>query len=122
DADLPATLRVRALAALTRSGPESPGVISAAYASVIPALSESPELLQVWRRYTGERARASEVDHFLALAAGSDADLRTVAYAVLVQLTALPRIDEPVRASADEAIEAAWSDAPAAAALRRAIR
>lgn len=122
DEALSAPLRARALAALTRTSSADPASTSTAYASIVEALPRHPELLQAWRRYVGDRARAGELDHFLGLAGEGQADERTLAYAVLERLSQLPRLDEGVRASAAAAVEAAWSEEPAAAALARAIR
>lgn len=122
DEALPVSLRARALAALTRTSSAEPSSTSTAYASIIEALPHHPELLQAWRRYVGDRARAAELNHFLALAREGRAEERMLAYAVLERLSQLPRLDEDVRASAAAAVEAAWTEGPAATALARAIR
>lgn len=119
---LPAALRARALTAVTRTTPADHDRVTVAFAAVIPSLPDHPELLQAWRRYVGDRQRAEELDHFLALAAGGDENIRTLGFAVLVQVAALPRVDERIRDRARDAIAAGWKDAEAAAALQRAIR
>ena len=122
DSTMPAGLRARVLLALARGGSGAPPeLVLAAHASAIDGLAD-PALLQAWRRFTADAARAEEIGMLLEKAGeGTEAE-RMVAYGALLRISLLERHPEAVRRRAASAIEAGWGDPGGAGALRAAVR
>jgi hypothetical protein len=74
-----------------------------------------------WRRFVGDRRRATELDYFINVARTADPAQRTLAFAVLIQSIRTPRTPAPIREKVAPAIEAAWSDPASAPSLAQAI-
>jgi len=74
-----------------------------------------------WRRFVGDRRRATELDYFIRQATSAEPAQRTLAYAVLLQSIRTPRTPAPVRAKVAPVIDAAWADPASAPALVQAI-
>ena len=78
-----------------------------------------------WRRYVGDFQRMGQLDYFVALANGADPAQRTLAYAVLVQVSRTASrmaMLAPMRRQVDPVIDAAWGDPAKRANLVDAIR
>ena len=75
-----------------------------------------------WRRFVGDRRRASEIDYFVNLARNGEPAQRTLAYAVLIQNVRTPaRTPAAVRDKVMPALEVAWTDPVSAPSLAHAI-
>jgi hypothetical protein len=130
DASLSGAARANALKAIARL--TTPAALSAAtdvYARVNPASGADPAVEQAWRSYVGDRTRIGQVDQFVALARGSDAEQRVLAFSVLTQLQRSTRgrnnqmatmFAAPL-AKAGAAIDSAFNDPTTGPTLVRAI-
>ena len=86
----------------------------------MPAVATDPVEV-AWRRFVGDRRRATELDHFITMAKTAQPSQRTLAFAVLLQSIRAPRTPAPVREKVAPVIEAAWADPASAPSLVQAI-
>ena len=112
--------------ALVTSVSRIPGDSGLAIASELvarlnPVEGNAAEVEAAWRRFVGDRRRAAELDHFIAMARTGQPEQRTLAYAILVQSVRSARTPAPVREKVAPVIAAAWTDPASAPSLVQAI-
>jgi putative membrane-bound dehydrogenase-like protein len=108
-----------------------PGMPAAATPAAAAAASPTPPagasaagvnpIETAWRRFVGDRRRATELDYFIQMARTAQPSQRTLAYAVLVQSIRTPRTPPQIREKVAPVINAAWSDPGSAPSLVQAI-
>jgi putative membrane-bound dehydrogenase-like protein len=101
--------------------PGTPAVASGSAAAAPSAGAASDPVETAWRRFVGDRRRASELDYFINMARTAQPSQRTLAFAVLVQSIRAPRTPAPIRERVAPVIDAAWSDPASAPSLAQAI-
>jgi hypothetical protein len=74
-----------------------------------------------WRRFVGDRRRATELDYFITMARSGTPSQRTLAYAVLLQSIRAPRTPAPVREKVAPVIDAGWTDPASTPSLVQAV-
>jgi putative membrane-bound dehydrogenase-like protein len=96
------------------------GTTGAAAAAATPAAGVDP-VEAAWRRFVGDRRRATELDYFVTMAKSASPAQRTLAYAVLLQSIRSPRTPPAVREKVAPVIEAGWADAASTPSLVQAV-
>ncbi|CAN5176256.1 hypothetical protein BH09GEM1_BH09GEM1_40640 [soil metagenome] len=130
DPTLSGAARANALTAIGRL-PTPKGLVAAAetFAHVNPAPGADPAVEQAWRRYVGDRNRIGQVDQFVELAHGRDAEQRVLAFSVLTQLQRVTRGRNNMMAAmfagplakVATTVDNAWTDPVAGPSLVNAI-
>ncbi len=118
--------RAKALASFARmTGVDDFTVVTDVIAQANPADGASPDVVAVWRRYVGDRARAQQVDQFVELTGSGDDDKRVLGFAVLAQLNRAARggrgANPAMVQKVTSAIDAGWTTPSSAKSLARAI-
>lgn len=126
DAALPDSLRAKIIT-LVSTLPGSRGLdavtplLASMNPAVTPAGTPAVPLEGAWRRFVGDRRRLQELDYFIDLSRGPNANARTLAFAVLLQSVRGGRAPAAINDKVQPVLTAAWASSAASNDLVRAV-
>ena len=118
-----APLRAKALRGLFRAVDKAEARDAAVRALAAVGKLDAPpaELLGVWHDFVRDNRQSRDLGHYVKLAEGPDADPAVLAYAVILQAEANPKLQARPKTVARDALARAWAEPALSARLLRAV-